>query len=91
MKEVYNWGIKKVKIGAFFTLIFTFVIWMIFIMVVVLGSYLTHQGKIDIGDITAFIMMAMQLMMRCGLIAATFGAIMSMLGASVKIITIMEY
>lgn len=44
-----------------------------------------------IGDITAFMLMAMQLMLKFGLLAATFGAIMSTIGASSKIIKIMEY
>lgn len=35
--------------------------------------------------------MAMQLMLKFGLLAATFGSVMSTIGASAKIITILEH
>lgn len=60
-------------------------------IVIILGAVLVQKGMIKIGDITAFMLMAMQLMLKFGLLAATFGAIMSTIGASSKIIKIMEY
>ena len=65
-------------------------IWGLFLIVIIIGAYLRHHNHILIGDITSFLLMAMQLMMRFGLVGATFGAIMGMIGASVKIIGIME-
>lgn len=65
-------------------------IWGVFVLVIILGAYLTINGKILLGDITSFLLMAMQLMMKFGLLAATFGAVMSTIGASTKIIKIME-
>ena len=65
-------------------------IWGVFVLVIILGAYLTINGKILLGDITSFLLMAMQLMMKFGLLAATFGAVMSTIAASTKIIKIME-
>lgn len=88
--EVYDMGVKKCALDAFFSMVLTLMIWGVFVMVIILGSYLTIKGTILIGDITSFLLMAMQLMMKFGLLAATFGAVMSTIGASSKIIKIME-
>lgn len=88
--EVYNMGVKKCALDAFFTMVLTLMIWGVFVLVIILGAYLTIEGKILLGDITSFLLMAMQLMMKFGLLAATFGAVMSTIGASTKIIKIME-
>lgn len=60
-------------------------------LVIILGAHLVEKGVIQIGDITAFMLMAMQLMLKFGLLAATFGAVMSTIGASSKIIKILEH
>lgn len=90
-KEVYDFGVQKCKIEALFALVIQLFIWGIFVLVIILGAYLVEQKIIRIGDITAFMLMAMQLMLKFGLLAATFGAIMSTIGASSKIIKIIEH
>lgn len=90
LEEVYQSGVKKCTLDSFFVMVLTFVIWGVFVMVIILGSYLSINGMIDLGDITAFLLMALQLMTKFGLLAATFGAVMSTIGASAKIIKIME-
>jgi len=83
-------GVKKCALDAFFTMVLTLMIWGVFVLVIILGACLPLNGKILLGDITSFLLMAMQLMMKFGLLAATFGAVMSTIGASTKIIKIME-
>ncbi len=88
---MYRTGVKQAKLTGLFMAVLQVIVWGIFIVVILIGAYLSHHHKIQIGDITAFLLMSMTLMTRFGLIGATFGAIMGMIGASVKIIMIMEH
>ena len=90
-EDIYVYGVKRVYLSASFILVLQFVIWAIFTVIVIVGAYECSKDKMQIGEISAFILMAMQLMTKIGLLAATFGAVMSMIGASTKIIMIMEY
>lgn len=57
--EVYEMGVKKSSLDAFFTMVLTLMIWGVFVLVIILGAYLSINGKILLGDITSFLLMAM--------------------------------
>ena len=59
MKDVYKYGVKKCQTDSVFILFLTFMIWTIFVIVIMLSAHLYTSEKIRIGDISAFLLMAM--------------------------------
>jgi len=45
-EEVYNLGVKKCMLDAFFVTILTLAIWGIFVVVIIAGAYLSINGTI---------------------------------------------
>lgn len=60
-------------------------------VIIYLGSVLYERGDIDIGDITSFLLYMMQLLLNIMLLASVLGSVMSVIGASYKIVEILEY
>jgi len=60
-------------------------------LIIYMGSYLHLQGKISLGNITAFLLYLMQLLINFMILAGVLGSIMSVIGASTKIVEILDH
>lgn len=60
-------------------------------VIIYIGSEQFKAGYIDIGDITSFLLYMMQLLLNFMLLASVLGSVMSVIGASYKIVEIMEH
>ena len=60
-------------------------------VVIYFGAVLHNEGSISIGDITAFLLYMIQLLINFTVIALVFGNVFKMIGASEKIIELMQY
>lgn len=58
--------------------------------IIYIASILYQRGAISIGAITSFLFYMVLLLVNFGMVAAVFGNVMAILGASDKIVEIME-
>jgi hypothetical protein len=56
------------------------------VVIIYVGSLLYKAGRITIGDNTAFMLYMMQLLINFMVLASVLGSVMSVVGASVKIV-----
>jgi ABC-type multidrug transport system fused ATPase/permease subunit len=60
-------------------------------VIIIIGSNLYQAGKINLGDITSFLLYMMQILMNFMILAAVVGSIAQVIGASAKIVELLEY
>ena len=76
---------------GFFTFFVNFAMQACLAVVIYYGAVLHNEGSISIGDITAFLLYMLQLIMNFVVLAMVFGNVFKMVGASEKIIELMQY
>lgn len=59
--------------------------------IIYIASILYQRGTISIGAITSFLFYMILLLVNFGMVASVFGNVMAILGASDKIVEIMEH
>ena len=59
--------------------------------IIYMAAHLYQEGKIDIGTITSFLFYMVLLMFNFGIMGGVFGNVMSIFGASDKIVMLMQY
>ncbi len=59
--------------------------------IIYIASILYQRGSISIGAITSFLFYMILLLVNFGMVASVFGNVMAILGASDKIVEIMEH
>ncbi|CDW80051.1 abc transporter b family protein [Stylonychia lemnae] len=88
---VYKYGYYKSFWYGIFNFFANFFVFGSMAVIVGLGSKLYQDGEITIGEITAFLFYMMQILMNFMILASVLGSVMSIIGASVKIVEILEY
>jgi len=88
---IYRLGYNKAcGYGVFmwFTQIF---VYGAIIAILLVGSKLIQEGHLSIGSITAFLLYLIQLLMNFMMLTGLLGSVMAVIGASVKIVQIIEH
>jgi len=88
---VYQLGYKKALAYGVFSFFAQFFVFGSMCVIIYLGAYLQIRGEISLGSITSFLLYLMQLLINFMILSAVFGSIMSVIGASTKIVEILEH
>jgi len=89
-KKSYNIGVKKTVYSALFALFTQLMLYGCMAAVVYVGSILYQAEKITIGEMSSFLFYMIQLTFQFGMVAHTFNNFASIVGATDKIVKIME-
>ena len=90
LQKMYKVGIKNGHLFSAGLAFFMNYIWFVFMGVVLYGSYLYKEGEMDVGEITAFILFTLQLIVSFMIMAGTISAYANIIGASGKMKAIFE-
>jgi len=88
---VYNYGVIKAKWAGLFSFVVQVLLYGAMAGVIYMASVQYENGKISIGQITSFLFYMIMLLFNFTMVAMVFGNVMSILGASDKIVEIMDY
>ena len=88
--NAYKLGLKAACFGALFAFLTTLLFNGLFSIIVYYGSILAKDGKITVGQITAFMLYMIQLVFNFAIIAGVFTNLFKMSGASQKIVEMMK-
>lgn len=89
-KKSYNIGVKKTVYSSLFALFTQLMLYGSMAAVVYVGSILYQDEKITIGEMSSFLFYMIQLTFQFGMVAHTFNNFASIVGATDKIVKIME-
>eukprot|EP00347_Sterkiella_histriomuscorum_P001240 403372791 len=89
--RVYQLGYKKAFWYGIFNFVANFFVFGSMAIIVGLGANLYQKNEISIGEITAFLFYMMQILMNFMILASVLGSVMSIIGASYKIVELLEY
>lgn len=59
--------------------------------ILVLGGYLCKNGELTVGQITSYLFFMIELLINFMILASVLGSVMSVIGASYKIVELLEY
>jgi len=90
-QEAYEVGKKTALYNAFFSFIIAFSMNGCMAGIIYGGAILYRDGEISIGNISAFLLYMIQLLINFSILGVVFGNVYKMLGASDKIIAIMKH
>lgn len=90
-ETTYQWGVQKSKWYGVFSCFVQILLYGSMVGVMAMATWLYSREKINIGFITSFMFYMIMLLMNFGMLAAVFGNVMNMLGASDKIVMLMRY
>ena len=88
--STYEWGVKKSVWYGWFAGMVQVLLYGSMVGVIAMATHLYEQGLITVGVITSFMFYMIMLLMNFGMLAAVFGNAMNMLGASDKIVQLMQ-
>lgn len=88
---VYEFGVKKAIWGGWFGAFVQILLYGAMALVIFVSAKLYEADKISIGAITSFLFYMIMLLFNFGMLAAMFGNVMSIFGASDKIVELMDY
>lgn len=88
---VYQVGRKKAIYSAFYTLLSTVMLYGSMGAVMVVGVKLYLAGKLSVGAIGTFLLYLTQFVFTFGMVAYVFGNVAAVVGASDKIVELMDY
>ena len=89
-KECYNIGKKMAVIQGAMTFFIQFAINACMAGIIYYSSILVNEGKLTVGEIAAFLLYMIQLIINFAVLALVIGAVFKVMGASEKIIKIMQ-
>lgn len=87
---VYSISLKRAVWYAFFLFFVQVFLYGAMAGIIYIASILYQRGDITIGAITSFLFYMVLLLVNFGMVAAVFGNVMAILGASDKIVEIMD-
>ena len=88
---VYKQGLIKSTYYGGFQFISTFFTYGSMCLIIYVSSVQYKHGDITIGDVSTFLLYMIQLLMNFMMLSAVLGSVMAVVGASHKIVKIMEY
>lgn len=88
---VYSIGRKKAIFDSIFAFLTTFMLYGAMAAVIYTASRLYEEGKISIGEISAFIFYMMMLIFNFAIIAMVFSNVAATVGAADKIVELIDY
>ena len=87
---VYSAGKKKALTNAIFQFVTQAMLYSAMAAVIYISSLLYQKGTISTGVITSFLFYMMALLAQIGLVAMVFGSVASIIGASDKVVELMN-
>ena len=90
-KVVYLAGRKKALYQAIFAFMTQVMLYLAMAAVIYIASILYQDGKISIGQITSFMFYMLMLVFNFAMVAMVFGNVAAVVGASDKIVELMNY
>lgn len=88
---VYEIGYKKSLWYGLFNFVANFFVFGSMAAILVLGAKLCEDGKLTIGEITSFLFYMMQILLNFMILASVLGSVMSIIGASHKVVELLDY
>jgi ATP-binding cassette, subfamily B (MDR/TAP), member 9 len=88
---VYDMGVVKAIWYGFFNFFANFFVFGSMVAILALGAKLCADGELTVGEITAFLFYMMQILINFMILAQVLGSIFSVVGASYKIVEMLEY
>lgn len=87
----YDWGLKRSLWYGWFSGFVQTLLYSSMVGVMAMATLLNSKGLISVGIITTFMFYMIMLLMNFGMLAAVFGNVMNMLGASDKVVQLIKY
>jgi ATP-binding cassette subfamily B protein len=88
---VYDIGYQKSKWYGLFNFVANFFVFGSMAASLVLGAKLCEENKLSIGEITSFLFYMMQILINFMILASVLGSVMSIIGASHKVVELLDY
>merc|ERR1719329_549401 len=88
-KDCYDIGLKVAIYSGFFQVFIVAAMNGVMAGIIYYGSVLHQRGEVSIGDITSFLLFMIQLIFNFAILAAVFGNVFKVMGASEKIVQMM--
>ena len=89
--QVYDLGVKKSYWYGGFSAFVSVLLYSSIAGIICVSAQLYKHGLISVGAISAFLLYMIYLLMNFGILASVFGNVMSVLGASDKIVALMQH
>jgi ATP-binding cassette subfamily B protein len=90
-KGVYDIGYSKAVWYGAFNFVANFFVFGSMAAILIAGAKLCQDGKLTIGEVTAFLFYMMQILINFMILASVLGSVMSIIGASHKVVELLEY
>ena len=88
-KDCYDVGVKVAIYSGFFQVFIVGAMNGVMAGIIYYGSILNQRGEVSVGDITSFLLFMIQLIFNFAILAAVFGNVFKVAGASEKIVQMM--
>ena len=90
-KDCYDVGVKVAIYSGFFQVFIVGAMNGVMAGIIYYGSILNQRGEVSVGDITSFLLFMIQLIFNFAILAAVFGNVFKVAGASEKIVQMMQH
>lgn len=90
-KDCYDIGMKVAIYSGFFQVFIVAAMNGVMAGIIYYGSILHQEGEVSVGDITSFLLFMIQLIFNFAILAAVFGNVFKVAGASEKIVQMMQH